>query len=174
MITDMYQEYLYVIGKLKDVFKLDVIVDHKDIHTFFMGKKPLFKLIYGIFSEDKDPSIVVSFHLDLHHPEAINWYIQIYKIHPFTSIHDSHVEDSNGETYLGEDALAIREVYRSQEILGKWLESSSREEIKEFTEAKVNGRKRNPNQVFDSQVQKDEAIIEFERIRKPPSEDDVH
>lgn len=174
MLMDMYEEYIYVLGKLKDVFKLDMVADHRDIHTFFKDKKPLFKLMYGIFQNDKDPSICVSFHLDLMHPEVIYWASQIYRIHPMLSVQDSHIEDSNGETYLGEDAMAIQEVYRAQQIIGEWLERSNPEEMKEFSKAPVSGRHRDPKKTFDSHVQKDEAIIEFERVRKPGDDDEVH
>lgn len=170
---DLYQEYLFVIGKLKDTYNLHIDVDHKDIHTFYRDKRPLFKLMYGHFTKDEAPSIVVSFHMDLFHAEAIQWYINIYHFHPLVQLQDSYMEDSNGETYLGEDALALKEVYQAQEILSKWLENHTKEEIKDFTESKVVGREK-PSRVFDSLNQKDEAIIEFSRMKKPEDEGDMH
>jgi hypothetical protein len=174
MLTDMYQEYLFVIGKLKDIYGLHVDVDHKDIHTFYKDKKPLFKLFYGMFTKESDPSIVISFHLDLIHAEAIQWFSFVYRLHPMLKIHDSYIEDSNGETYLGEDALAIRETYMTQDILGHWLENHDEKEMKEFVEAKVLGRQPDHKKTFDSRTQIDEAIIEFERVRKASDEDDIH
>lgn len=171
---DLYQEYLYVIGKIKDVYKLDIDVDHKDIHTFYKGKTPLFKLFYGIFSTDTDPCIVISFHIDMYHAEAIQWYAKVYSIHPFLKIHDSWVEDSNGETYLGEDALAIREVQAEQDILSKWLEDHTIEEMEEFAKAPVVGRVRVPYKPFDSHIERDKAIIEFKRVKKPDDDESVH
>jgi hypothetical protein len=174
MITDLYQEYLYVIGKLKDIYGLHIDVDHKDIHTFYHDKQPLFKLMYGIFEKDKEPTIVVSFHIDLTHPQAILWFTNIYRIHPLLVLRDSYIEDSNGETFLGEDAYAIREVYQSQEILGQWLDNHTEEEIKEYTEATVSGRAHEPSKTFDSRVEKDQAIIEFNSTRKPGEDDTIH
>lgn len=174
MLTDIYQEYLYLIGRLKDVYKLTVDVDHKDIHTFYKDKRPLFKLFFGMFTKEDSPSIVISFHLNLFHAEAIQLFINVYNFYPLIKLHDSWVADSKGETYLGEDALAIQEVYRSQEILGHWLDGHTQEEVKEFVEAKVLGRQANPIKSFDSLKQKDEAIIEFDRMKKPGDDEQLH
>lgn len=174
MITDMYQQYLYLIGKLKDVYSLHVDVDHKDIHTFYKDKKPVFKLFYGMFSENPEEAIVVSFHIDLIHAEAISWFIYIHAIHPLIKIHDSYIEDSNGETYLGEDAIAIQDLYFSQDVLNHWLEEHDEEEIRDFTNSKVVGRESEPNKTFDSLTERTQAMIEFERVRKPGSEEEVN
>lgn len=174
MITSLYQEYLYVIGKLKDAYGLDVDVDHKDIHTFFKNKRPLFKLFFGVFEKEENHSIVVSFHLDLYHAEAIQWFIHIFNQHPLVKLHDSWIEDSAGETYIGEDALAIKEVYTSQRILDEWLNTHDSEEIEQYVKAEVVGRERDPQKTFDSLKQKDEAIIEFKRMSKPTDDSEVH
>lgn len=174
MITNLYQEYLFVIGKLKDTYNLHVDVDHKDIHTFYKDKKPLFKLFFGMFTKEEENSIVVSFHIDMFHAEAIQWFINIYNLHPLIKIHDSYIEDSNGETFLGEDAMAIREVFQSQEILSEWLENHDREDTEYFVKSKVVGRQRDHTKIFDSQVERDKAIIEFDKIRKPEDDEGVH
>ena len=174
MPTERYQEYIRVIGSLKDTFKLDVDVEHQDIHTFYRDKRPLFKLFFGMFQNEPEPTIVVSFHLDLFHPEAIAWYINIYRAYPQITMHDSYLEDDNGETYLGEDALALREVYQAQEIVNDWLKDSSQEEMEEFAKAPVLGRERDPKKLFDSRKERLEATIEFERLRKPSDDEEVH
>lgn len=172
--SEQYQEYLRVIGRLKDLFGLSIDVDHEDIHTFYKDKRPLFKLFFGIFAQEAEPSIVVSFHIDLLHPEVIGWYIQIYRQHSAIGLHDSWIEDSAGETYLGEDAAALKETYQAQEILTTWLDNSSHEEMGEFAKAPVYGRERDPNKVYDSQTERLEAKIEFERLKKPTEDDNVH
>lgn len=174
MTDDSYQEYLRLIGNLKDKFGLTIDVDHRDIHTFFKDKKPLFKLFHGIFNSDDAPSIVVSFHIDLFHPEAVAWFINIYHFHSDIAMHDSYIEDSAGETYLGEDAMALKETYMAQEILNDWLDGSTSEEMRQFANAPVLGRDRDPKKSFNSQTQKYEAIIEFERIKKPGDDEEVH
>ncbi len=172
MLIDLYQEYLYVIGKLKDIYKFDVEVDHKDIHTFFLNKKPIFKLFYGVFNKDPDaPTIVVSFHIDLFHPEAISWFVTLYKLHPMIQMHDSFIEDAAGETYLGEDALVLKDTILAQEILAQWLAESDRDEMETFVEADVMGRLKEIDKSFISGSP--DAIIEFERMQKPHSDDEV-
>lgn len=173
MTSELYQEYLRVIGRLKDVHGFTVDVDHQDIHTFYHKKRQIFKLFFGIFHSDNEPSIVVSFHIDLYHPEAIGWFINIYRQYPNIAMHDSYIEDSNGETYLGEDALALKETYMAQDILNNWLDGSTRDEIKEFAQAKVTGRQRNPFKSFDSHTQRHEATIELERMKRPNDDDEI-
>lgn len=174
MVDERYQEYISLIGKLKDAFKLHVDVDHRNIHSFYQDKKPLFKLFFGILSKETESSIVVSFHIDLLHTEAIRWFWKLKRLQPDLNLHESFIEDSNGETYLGEDAAALKETYQAQEILTQWLEHSTKEEMEKFSQAPVLGRERDPKQSFDSQTQQTEAIIEFERLRKPSDDEPVH
>lgn len=174
MLTDLYQEYLYIIGKMKDIYKLDVDPEHKEIHTFYREKRPLFKLFYGVFKEDKHASIVVSFHIDMYHPEAIQWFINLYNVSPQIALHDSYVEDSAGETYLGEDAVALKQIYVAQDVLHEWLENYDVEDIQAFVEAPVSGRDKKSNPTFDSQAQRTLARIEFDKIRKPDAGEDIH
>lgn len=173
MTTDLYQEYLYVIGKLKDVHGLDLDVDHRDIHTFFKDKRPLFKLLFGSFEKDGERSIVVSFHVDLPHPDVISWFIEIYKFHPLVKVYDSYMEDTAGETYLGEDALALKDLYNSQEVLSDWLDNKSEDEIEDFAKSEVQGKQPN-TKLFSSKYQHDEAIMEFTRTKKPNSGETIH
>lgn len=174
MSDESYQNYLYLVGQLKDIHSLTVDVDHRDIHSFYKDKQPLFKLFHGMFTGDGQASIVVSFHINLRHSEVIRWFINIYRLEDTIAIHDSFIEDDNGETYLGEDAETIRDVYFSQEVLKDWLESADREDVEKFTEAKVVGRVREANKPFDAEAQREEALIEFDRIRKPSDDEEVH
>lgn len=177
MFTSLYQEYLYLIGKLKDVHGLDIDVRHKDVHVFFKNKKPLFQLMYGTFAEEPDPSIVVSFHLELFHAEAIQWFIYIYNLHPLVRLNDSYIEDDKGDYFIGADAIKLQEVYRAQDVLSEWLDNKTREEIEDFAESEIFGYDEDPDdpkKVFTSQKQMDEAVTEFNRMKKPGSDDDVH
>lgn len=174
MAEERYQEYLRLIGNLKDVFNLHVDVDHKNIHEFYDGKRPLFKLFFGMFTKTDDPTIVVSFHVDLQHSEAIRWWHKMVSAYPRLALHDSYIEDSSGETYLGEDAMAIKEVFQAQTILTQWLETSTREDMEQFVKAPVTGREREAYKSFDSHHERTEAIIEFERVRKPSDDESIH
>ena len=175
MITTLYQEYLHLIGKLKDVFDLTIDVEHRDIHTFYKNKRPLFKLMFGTFEKDDSESIVVTFHIDLYHPEVISWFIAIHNIYPLAKLHDSYIEDSSGQTYLGEEAEIIKRVLMTQEVLEEWLNRNTKEEMQDFVEADVVGF--NPDEekkTFDSQNEYDQAIIKFEKLRRPGDGDGVH
>lgn len=174
MSSQHYQQYLYLIGQLKDKFKLTIDVDREDIHTFFQGKRPLFKLFFGTHAEEDTPSIVVSFHLDLLHPEVIIWFNEIYELHPTLQLQDSYYEDSKGDAYLGEDALYIQDVARTQEVLSEWLTTSTREEIEEFATAPIQGNPDAALQAFRSPEGQDPAIIKFNNMVKPGSDDEVH
>lgn len=174
MFSSLYQEYLYVVGKLKDIYPLNIDVNHKDIHTFYDEKRPIFKLLYGTFNEETEPSIVVSFHINIRHVEAIIWYSRIYNIHPLLRLHDSHIEDDRGETYLGADAETIRDIKLQQDILSEWLNKHAKEDIEEFVDAKVHGRQRDSKKSFSSQAEAEKAIIEFEKMQNPDDDGDVH
>lgn len=169
-----YEDYIYLIAQLKDIHKLEVDVEHVHVHSFYKNKRLIFKLFYGTFESQKDPCIVVSFHLDLKHHEAIHWFVECYKIESALIIHDSFIEDDSGETYVGGDAETIRDLKFSQEVLRDWLETSDRQQVESFTKSKVNGRNKKPNKTFDSQFEDKEAIIEFNKIKKPGDGEQVH
>lgn len=174
MLQDMYQEYLYVIGKAKDGYKLDVDVEHRNIHTFYQNKVPLFKLIFGKFSDQEFDSILVSFHIDIKSSKAVTWYANLYKITPFIAVTDHYIEDDQGETYLGEDADIIKNLKLQRNILEHWLSEKSPEEIQGFVESKILGRIRDPKKSFDSLKQSEQAILEFEKMKKSVNDEDVH
>jgi hypothetical protein len=169
-----YQDYIYLIGQLKDIHKLHADVDHAHVHSFYKDKRLIFKLFYGTFESQKDPCIVISFHLDLKHHEAIHWFVEVYKIEASLVIHDSFIEDDAGETYVGGDAETIRDLKFSQEVLRDWLETSNRQQVESFTKSKVLGRTKTPNKSFDSQFGQKEAIIEFNKIKKPGDGEQFH
>ncbi len=173
MLSDAYQEYLYLIGKLKDTYKFDVDAEHRHIHAFYLDKKPLFKLFYGIFSNENTNSIVVSYHMDMKHHEVIDYFIKIYRICPIIAVQHAYIEDDLGETYLGEDAEVIKNAKITQEVLENWLGKSSEEDMQKYVDAKVMGRDRDPKRMFDASVEKEKAQIEFDRIRKPFSDDEI-
>lgn len=174
MFTNLYQEYLYLIGKLKDIYKLTVDVDHRDIHTFLTGKRPVFKLFFGTFEKDAAPSIVVSFHIELGHHEVIQWFLKIRSLHPMLQLHDSYIEDGDGLYHLGEEALTIQKIYRAQEILREWLNNKTIEEIEDFSQSKVEVKERDPNRSFNSQLEHHKAMMEFDSMRKPNEDEEVH
>lgn len=173
MISDLYQEYLYVIGKLKETHTLYVEADHKNIHTFFKGKIPLFKLLFGTFSEDAPKSIVVSFHIELPVIAAIQWYVRINSIHPLLKVCNVYFEDGAGEIYYGEDAEKLVEIKRDQNALKNYLEEYDMDELEKFTQSKIFGRNRESHKTFDAEAEHNKALQEFKQMKKPSSDDEV-
>ena len=169
-----YAEYLAVVGKVKDVMGLTVEVPHKDIHTFFKDKTPLFKLLYGTFEESKSADIVISFHVDVPANEAMQQYYVIHKIHPWLKLVEEHIEDDAGETYMGEDARILRDTFLEQVILKKWLEKNDPELIREFVGSQIVGRERDLSRSYSANHERDLAIREFEMMQKPLKKEEVH
>lgn len=172
MFSSLYQEYLYVVGKIKDIHGLDCEVNHRDVHTFYDGKRPLFKLVFGTFNKEDSDSIVILFHIEMRHPEVIIWFSKIYNIHPMLRLNDSWIEDDKGDYFIGENAEKIFEIYRAQEVLATWLETHTKEEIEDFVQSKVEGADPTPK-TFESK-QLEAATKEFERLRKASDDDEVH
>lgn len=172
LILSPYQNYLHLIGLLKDAYKFTVDVAHRDIHTFIKDKKHIFKLLFG---EDKDvgiPSIVISFHIDVPSHEALEWFLKIKKQFDPIKFAPYYVEDDVGETYLGSDALKIKNIITTQEVLAKWLETKNEEDMQEFIRSDVVGRAENHRRVYDSRNEFELAKIEFDRLRRPTDEED--
>lgn len=178
MIQTMYQQYLFVIGKLKDIYQVEVDVNHRDVHTFYYQKIPVFKLLFGEFQtanqKEKEQAIVVSFHIDLKVTEAVQWWINIHAIHPLIKVAEVYVEDDKGESYLGEDARMIQSLKYQREILDHWLTNKGEEEMIKFAQAKVVGKERDYKKSYDSHRETDKAIIDFEFIKKPQGDGDIH
>ena len=174
MIQTMYQEYLYIIGKLKDIYKLEVDVPHQNIHTFYKNKAPIFKLLYGSYTKTGDTNIVVSFHIDIKVTEAIQWFVNIANIHPLLKVAEVYIEDDKGETYLGEDAEFIKNLKFQREVLDAWMSSRGEDEMKEFVKSKIVGEPRDYKKSYDSRHDSDKAIMDFDVLKKPEDSEDIH
>lgn len=173
MITSLYQEYLYVVGKLKDQYKLTVEPDHQRIHTFFNGKSPIFKLLFGLSAESGETDIVVTFHIDVPTPHAIQWFINIVNIHPMLKVHDVYIEDDRGEMYLGKEAQKLWLLKFEQDTLAYWLQNHEKDDMFKFVNGKVYGRQVDRKQSFVSDVQSTKAKTEFDLMKKPSNDGEV-
>ncbi|SRR6266481_1284532 len=175
MITTLYEQYIWLIGQLKDLHKVHVEADHQDIHTFYDGRFPLFKLLYGRFTNKKDDHIVVSFHINVSPTAAIEWWTNIRNQYPLLKVAETYIEDDRGETYLGDDATKIYTAKMEQQILKVWLETSksSKEDVKKFVESKIVGRNRDYKKSY-KESEMDKALIEFDLMKKPVHDDEVN
>jgi hypothetical protein len=173
MIIDLYQEYLYVIGMLKDVYKLEVETAHRNIHTFFVNKSQTFKLMFGTYQNGSN-QIVVTFHIDVPSRDAIYWFLNIQHFYPMLKVVDHHIEDDKGETYLGSDASTIKNLMMQRNTLEHWLDNKTEQEMKDFVDGEIVGKVRDPKRSYDSQTEPSKAIIEFTRMQKPSDDEDTH
>lgn len=169
VITNLYQEYIFVIGKLKDIYKLEVDTVHRDIHTFFYDRNQIFKLLFGKYTSGGN-QIVVSFHIDVSSRDAIYWFLNVQHLYPLLKVVDHHIEDDKGETYLGSEASAIQNLLIQRNTLDHWLTEKSEKEMKDFVDGKVIGKVRDPKQSYNSQVESSKAIIDFEKIKSAPED----
>jgi hypothetical protein len=174
MIVTLYQEYLLVIKRLTEIYKLHVDVGHKDSHTFYKDKVPIFKLLFGTSRETGETNIVVSFHIGLKIHNAVAWFVSIYHEHPLIQVAESFIEDSQGELYIGEDAEFIQKLIQEREIIIHWLDNRSPEEMIKLAKTPVIGRKRDYRKSYHSRLDVEEATIEFEHLKKPKDDGDVH
>lgn len=174
MLTDLYHEYLYVVGKLQERFNVVATADHKRIHTFTdEDKTPLFKLLFGQDATSGDTDIVVTFHIGMPTPVAIQWFINIVNIHPMLKVHDVYIEDDRGEMYLGKAAEKIRLLKFEQDALSYWLQNHNKEEISKFVDTKILGRVVDRKQSFSVEVESEKAKTEFDLMKKPIDDGEV-
>lgn len=173
MIQSLFDEYIYTIGKLKDVYKFEVDTSHREIHTFYLDKIPIFKLLLGKYQGTEETNIVISFHIDIDAVTAVDWFMRVSDIHPLLKIADSYIEDDRGETYLGEDAKTIKNLKLQQEVLEAWLEQKDKQDVKDFVDGNIVGRVRESTKLYSSQVERDKAKIEFSTMKKPDDDGEV-
>lgn len=173
MVVSMYQHYLWMIGKLKDSHKMTIVVPHKDSHEMCIDNQPKFKLLFGEFAGHVGECIVFCPHVYLEIKEAIIWFSRVAALHPELLLWDVYLEDDRGEYFLGNDAYDVQNLFEQKATLEHWLENSDEVGIAEFVNSKTYGRVRDPKKLYDSTVQKNLAMDEFLRIRKPDSDDEV-
>lgn len=173
MITSLFQQYVWVIGQLKDRFKMTMETRHRESHEFFFENQPKFKLLYGRMENEQGNCIVFCPHIEMQTKEAIVWFCRVSELHPETVLWDVYLEDDRGESYLGRDAYALQHIYRQKQILEHWLENADEEDMNTFIEAKVYGREKDYKRQFDAFAQREQATTEFIRIRKPDSDDEI-
>lgn len=174
MIMTLYQEYLLVIKRLTEIYKLHVDVNHRDIHTFYKDKIPLFKLLFGKYEDSGETNIVVSFHIGVKTHDAIEWFTRIHEEHPLLKVAQSFIEDSQGESYIGDEAEFIQKLIQEREIIIHWLENQGIEEMKKLAKTPVIGRKRDYRKSYHSRLDVEKATIEFDHLKKPKDDGDIH
>ena len=90
--------------------------EHPGITEFGEGPIPLFKLIYGV-QDDQTAVLLVSFHIQLDIPTAIQWFANLRKMDPLALVTASYIKDADGVSYVGEDADAMLTHMQEQDML---------------------------------------------------------
>jgi hypothetical protein len=170
----LYTEFVAVAKELEEKLNLTVESNHDDIRTFLKGDVEIFKLLIGTFETTGDTEIVVSFHVALKPVETIGFYRKIDKIYPWFKLVECYIDDDMGETYLGEDAETLYNLFIQQEVLSNWFEKKTEDDAKEFVGQEIVGRERDLKRSYSSIFERDEALLEFERMAKPLKTDEVH
>ena len=155
---DLRTKYLYLLEGLKDKYGLSYHADHPDIHEFYEGPIPLFKLIYAT-TEQGVPKLLLAVHLDINPVDAIQWHLRIRDLHNEIYITECYFKDDNGETFMGQKAETIRMYKNQQKIISEW--SRDKEDTKKFLEAKIVGRSKHQP---IAHVDKEKAIHEFNKM----------
>lgn len=156
-----YPTYMELIKKLNELYGTVVFVEHSFIHEFYEGDIPLFKLILSSSDETQPPILIISYHVELPSPAAIQWFLRIQQIDPNLHITGCYLKDAQGISHVGEDAEILRMYVIEQEVISAWIKSDQEE--KEMLEKPNLNPPTPPSPVF---VDIDTATTEFNKMSK--------
>lgn len=97
--------------------------EHTFITEFYEGPLPVFKLIMTSEDESQPAVLIISFHLELGSPEAVQWFLRIRGLDPNLHISACYLKDAEGVSYVGEDAEILRMYMMEQDIISAWSQS---------------------------------------------------
>lgn len=115
------EEFNSSIDKILTETELVIEKESEHIFEFFegeLGELPTFKLMYSEATTERQAIAVVSFHIDLEAPMAIQWYMRIRKLVDRLHITSSYIRDQEtGDTYLGQDAsIYLRKLIEAEAV----------------------------------------------------------
>lgn len=158
-----YEKYIEIIKDLNDAYGTAVDVEHEFIHEFYENQIPLFKLILGDPGDGQDALLIISFHLDLPATSAIQWFLRITSLHKDANLSAPYIRDSNGDSYVGEDAEIVRMYALEQEILSTWIKS---ERTEEEATARIEKEVESPEEPPKTFATVKAAVAAFKRLGK--------
>lgn len=112
------EQYENIVTKL--VKEFDLIADkteHEAITEFYEGVLPTFKLILAAGETENESALIISFHVDVDAPSAIQWFLRVKALEPILYLSGSYMCDSYGVCYVGEEAEILKRYMLEQEIL---------------------------------------------------------
>ena len=167
------EDYHFLIGRISEKYDIEFISENEVIHEFYEGDIPLFKALYVHKSvEVSTPRLMLSFHLEMSIPEAIEWYSRVYNESGAMRIllTESYFKDDNNETFLGVDAEQIKMYKVQQQILAEY--AGDKESAERTAKAKVIGRHR-PVGRDRGYFDKREALQEFSIMMPDKDKDKI-
>lgn len=115
--------YGEIITQIKNLYDVSYEAEHQYIHEFSEGPIALFKLILVNSNEGKS-FMMVSFHIEVEAMDAIQWFMRIRALDPNLRVTACYLKDSNGESYVGEDAQILKLYMIEQDIISTFIEGT--------------------------------------------------
>lgn len=153
--------YSEILRQVRNLYGVSSEPEHDCIHEFFEGPLPLFKLILVAANDDGPGFTMVSFHIEIEAAVAINWFLRIRALDPNLRVTACYLKDTNGESYVGDDAHVLKLYMIEQDIVSTFIQGTKDPE--EIVNQKVVPVKPSPIKTYsDYRV----AITQFKKLTK--------
>lgn len=157
MRTEYYEA---IVARLQKEFSLTADrSEHPAITEFFEGPLPLFKLIIAQ-DEDLTTSLYVSYQIQLDIPSSIQWFMRLRNLDPNIVVAPSYIKDSEGNSYVGEDAEIILMYMVEQDVITAFVQSDK--DAEDIVNKKALPQA-SPVKVYSNYKK---ALTEFKNLRK--------
>lgn len=157
----MLMIYAEILNQVKNLYGVRPEQEHEFIHEFFEGPLPLFKLILVDGDINGPGYVMVSFHIEIEAAEAIQWFARIRALEPNLRVTACYLRDSNGMSYVGEDAHILRLYMIEQDIISSYIQGNKDPE--EIVNARATVVKPSPLKTYSDYKL---AINEFNKLQK--------
>lgn len=154
--------YEAILERLQNDFQLTVDrTEHAAITEFLEGPLPLFKLLMTTPEPDTPALLIVSFHIELDSPAAIQWWARIRHLDPNLHISACYLKDAEGVSYVGEDAEIMKMYMIEQDVISSWIASDK--DAADVLNQKLPSMVPSPIKSFHNYRK---ALTEFHRMKK--------
>lgn len=116
--------YSEILTQVRNLYGLTSEPEHSCIHEFFEGPLPVFKLILVAPNDDGPGFTMVSFHIEIEAAVAINWFVRIRTLDPNLRVTACYLRDSNGDSYVGDDAHVLKLYMVEQDIISSFIQGN--------------------------------------------------
>lgn len=140
--------------------------EHAAITEFIEGPLPVFKLIMTTEEEEQPSILMISFHIEVDAPSAIQWFMRVRSLDPNLYISACYLKDAEGVSYVGEDAEIMRMYMMEQDIISAWVASDK--DAADVLNQKLPTVPPSPIKTYGDYKK---ALVEFHRMHK--KKDDV-